>query len=103
MTLEHTQTGDLLVISNYHSKHIETVRHTTKNQIHVGTWKFRRDGSQIGRGTWSSYKARPATDQDITENERRLLAGDLRRIDYLALSLDQLQRIKKIVDEEIAL
>jgi hypothetical protein len=99
MTLEHTQIGDQVVVANHHNKTIKTVTHTTKTQVYVGSTKFRRNGTQIGGSKWSSYSARPATEEDITENERRLLADNLRRVDYSTLSLDQLRRIRQITKE----
>jgi hypothetical protein len=98
-TLENTQTGDLLYISNGRTSTISRVAHVTKTQVHASSRKFRRDGSEISGDTWSRYHARPATEEDVKENQRRLLAGDLRRVEYLDLSLDQLQRIWNIVKE----
>jgi hypothetical protein len=114
-TLEDTQTGDLLYISNGRTFTISRATHVTKTQVHAASRKFSRDGSEIGGDIWSRHYARPATeedisiwsrhyacpavDEDIKENQRHLLAGDLRRVEYLDLSLDQLQRIWDIVEE----
>jgi hypothetical protein len=98
-TLENTQTGDLLRISNGRTFTISRATHVTKTQVHAESRKFRRDGSEISADTWSRHYARPAVDEDIKENQRHLLAGDLRRVEYLDLSLDQLQRIWNITKE----
>jgi hypothetical protein len=98
-TLEGTQTGDLLRISKGRTFTISRATHVTKTQVHAASRKFRRDGSEIGGDKWGSYHARPASEEDVKENQRRLLAGDLRRVEYLNLSLDQLQRIQQIVEE----
>jgi hypothetical protein len=98
-TLEGTQTGDLLHISNARTVTLSRVTHVTRTQVHAASRKFRRDGIEINGDTWSRYHARPATEEDVKENQRRLLAGDLRRVEYLDLSLDQLQRIQQIVEE----
>jgi hypothetical protein len=98
-TLENTQTGDLLYISNARTSTISRATHVTKTQVHAVSRKFRRDGSEISGDTWNRYHARPATEKDIMEHRRRMLAGDLRRVEYLDLSLDQLQRIQQIVEE----
>jgi hypothetical protein len=98
-TLEDTQVGDWLHISNGRTSTISRVARVTKTQVHAESRKFRRDGSEISGDTWGSYHARPASEEDVKENQRRLLAGDLRRVEYLGLSLDQLQRIQQIVEE----
>jgi hypothetical protein len=99
MTLENTQTGDWLHISNGRTSTISRVARVTKTQVHAALRKFWRDGSEISGDTWSRYHARPATEKDIMEHRRRMLAGDLRRVEYLDLSLDQLQRIWNITKE----
>jgi hypothetical protein len=99
MKLENTQTGDWLHISNAHTVTVSRVTHVTRTQVHAASRKFRRDGIEISGDTWSRHHARPATEEDIMEHRRRLLAGNLRRVEYLNLSLDQLQRIQQIVEE----
>jgi hypothetical protein len=104
MTLENTQTGDLLHISNGRTSTISRVTHVTRTQVHATLRKFRRDGSEIGGGAyrggiWSCYHARPATEEDIMEHRRRALARNLYQVEYIDLSLDQLQRIWDIVEE----
>jgi hypothetical protein len=99
MTLENTQTGDLLYISNGRTFTISRATHVTKTQVHAASRKFRRDGSEIGADIWSRHYARPATEEDIAGHKRRLLVDKLRRVDYSTLSLDQLQRIQQIVEE----
>jgi hypothetical protein len=99
MTLKNTQTGDLLRISNGRTFTISRATRVTKTQVHAASRKFRRDGSEISGDTWGRYHARSATEEDIMEHRRRMLAGDLRRVEYVDLSLDQLQRIWDIVEE----
>jgi hypothetical protein len=116
MTLENTQTGDLLYISNGRTFTISRATHVTKKQVHAASRKFSRDVSEISGDTWGLHYARPAAEEDISiwsryytrpaaeenigEDRRRALAGDLRRVEYLNLSLDQLERIWDIVEED---
>jgi hypothetical protein len=99
MTLENTQTGDWLHISNGRTSTISRTTHVTKTQVHASSRKFRRDGSEIGADIWSRYHARPATEEDIMGHRRRALARNLYQVEYINLSLDQLQRIWDIVEE----
>jgi hypothetical protein len=99
MTLENTQTGDLLYISNGRTSTISRATHVTKTQVHAISRKFRRDGSEIGVDIWGSHHARPATKEDIIEHRRRALARNLYQVEYIELSLDQLERIWDIVEE----
>jgi hypothetical protein len=97
--LEGTQTGDLLRISNSRTFTISRVARVTKTQVHAALRKFRRDGSEISGDTWGRHHARPATEEDIMEHRRRALARNLYQVEYIDLSLDQLQRIQQIVEE----
>jgi hypothetical protein len=99
MTLENTQTGDLLHISNAHTVTVSRVTHVTRTQVHAASRKFRRDGIEISGDTWNRYHARPATEEDIMEHRRRALARNLYQVEYTDLSLDQLERIWGIVEE----
>jgi hypothetical protein len=99
MTLEGTQTGDLLHIRNGSTSTISRATHVTKTQVHAASRKFRRDGSEIGGDKWGSYHARPATEEDIMEHRRRALARNLYQVEYTDLSFDQLERIWGIVEE----
>jgi hypothetical protein len=99
MTLEGTQTGDLLYISNGRTFTISRATHVTKTQVHTSSRKFRRDGSEIGADIWSRHYARPATEEDVKENQRRALARNLYQVEYIDLSLDQLERIWDIAEE----
>jgi hypothetical protein len=98
-TLEGTQTGDLLHIRNGRTVTLSRATHVTKTQVHAASRKFRRDGSEIGGDKWGSYHARPATEEDIREDRRRALARNLYQVEYIDLSLDQLERIWDIVEE----
>jgi hypothetical protein len=97
--LEGTQTGDLLYISNGRTSTISRTTHVTKTQVHAASRKFRRDGSEIGADIWSRHYARPATEEDIREDRRRVVARNLYQVEYIDLSLDQLERIWDIVEE----
>lgn len=53
---------------------IETVKHATMTQVHVGCWKFRRsDSREIGRktGTYHWVSLMPPTPKRLEEIERR--------------------------------
>jgi hypothetical protein len=113
--LENTQTGDLLYISNGRTFTISRATHVTKTQVHAASRKFSRDGSEIGADIWSRHYARPASEEDISiwsrhyarpaseedirEDRRRALARNLYQVEYIDLSLDQLERIWGIVEE----
>jgi hypothetical protein len=99
MTLENTQTGDLLHIRNGRTVTLSRATHVTKTQVHTSSRKFRRDGSEIGADIWNCHYARPATEEDIREDRRRALARNLYQVEYIDLSLDQLERIWDIVEE----
>ena len=66
-SMEHIKPGDRVLVRNRLTDGIANVERTTKTQIVLrnGTRYRRRDGSEVGRDTWSGDHIDDITEDDI--------------------------------------
>lgn len=114
-TMEHIKPGDRVLVRNRLTDGIATVERVTKTQIVLrnGTRYRRRDGSEVGRDTWSTGYIHDLTEDDIlrityrnaaTKAERAL---STRNMDHAAARTPQAYKdllldAKNIIDAALA-
>lgn len=94
--------GDILLVTSTARRTLMEVTRVTKTQIICGCRKFwRRNGVPVGAGTWSSGRAKVATQEDMDsvqeEGSRKRLARELEDIDFYSLPLSKLEKIRAII------
>lgn len=98
--LESLKVGDEVAINSRDGYSIKNVTNITKTQICTEYSRYRKkDGRSVGSCDWYVSNIEPVTDKIKNIVTRSRISAQLRKQDFTGLSLDQLERIKSIIDE----
>ena len=98
--LESLKVGDEVIVTSRDSHSIESVTEITNTQIVTTHGIFDKDtGISVSQKIWGESYIRPATDELKQIINKTILVSKLSNFNYRNLSVDQLERIKSIIDE----
>lgn len=98
--LESLEIGDEVAVCSRGKFSIETVTKVTRTQIVTQYGRYRKDtGYSVGVSIWNLANIKPVTDAIRETIKKSQLRSELTKQNFNGLSLDQLERIKSIIDE----
>ena len=98
--IESLKVGDEVVVICRDSHSIESVTEITNTQIVTTYGIFEKDtGVSVSKKIFSESYIRPSTDELKQIINKTILVSKLSNFNYRNLSIDQLERIKSIIDE----